>query len=170
MILLLCLCTAFPACAQGGNWPVTLEPRIAVFDIKEEKYIRSCTDSADLAELGEGEYYSFYTYFRYDGSEEINIDSLSVSVDGKDMGGWAVKSLSPSQEMGLHVYYSNMRHYMSEGEHTVCWYIDGEVIGTSTFVLTDSAEKEQEAIAVYAKTEAEKYGFPEYSDIFSLLF
>lgn len=106
-----------------------------VYSISQETFVRSGGKTGDLSELGADEYYSIVLHLQYNGSAALSWSELCVSVDGGERWYWSGGTLNPGQTMDLHVYHSNMQ-LMSEGSHSVSWYIDGEEVYSDTFMLT----------------------------------
>lgn len=142
--LLLCL-TGTLACPQPARADIDtslfeLNAEIAAYSISEERSIRLCGQTADLSALASGEYYTYHLTLKYTGSKALNIDSITVSVDGGEQWGWSTKTLDPGTDYNFHVYYSNMQSRMTEGVHTVTWYINNRPLLTKSFTFTSSMD------------------------------
>ena len=171
------------AAAAAENLSLEMEAEIAVYSSSGETYIRSCGKSAALSELSGDEYYSYLIKFRHTGSQSVQVNEMTVSVDGGERWAWAAFTMEPNTQYWFHVYYSNMKTRMTAGEHTVTWYIGNQAVWTETFLLTeemnydgvfsmpsdsDIAAHNQSATAyapyVYGVLEVEdSYRFTEYS-------
>ena len=139
--LLLCLTgtlsSPIPARADIDLSLFELSAEIAVYSISEERFIRSCGETADLSALGADEYYTYILDLKYTGSQPLAIDSFTVSVDGSEQWGWSTRSLDPDTLISFHIYYSNMQSRMTEGMHTVTWYVSGQPIFTKSFTFVN---------------------------------
>lgn len=126
-------------CAEGVGSLFDMNAEIAAYDAETEKYLYACGDTADLSALGSGEFYTYYLSISYTGSGSYTADTLEVSVDGGEKWGWQGMTFEAGARWGFHVYYVNMKSRMTEGVHTVVWYIDGEAVHEETFRFTRSS-------------------------------
>lgn len=144
--LLLGLYAFFPFLSVGSaEVTYRLEAEIAVFGIDSEAYIRSCGMTAPLDGLGSGEYYTYCAMLYNTGDEPWNVGSLGVSVDGGEIWLWQGGTIEAGSSWRLHIYYSNMKTRMTEGQHTVTWYADGYELGTMSFTLTPTSPNDPSA-------------------------
>ena len=122
--------------ADAAALPFESTAEIAVFSIENENYLRTCGDSANLKQLGADEFLTYALTLRYTGSQSLTTDGMSVSIDGGERYRWAQITFEENQAYLFHVYYVNMRRLMTEGRHTVTWYLDNQVLLTKTFEFT----------------------------------
>jgi len=83
------------AAAAAENLSLEMEAEIAVYSSSGETYIRSCGKSAALSELSGDEYYSYLIKFRHTGSQSVQVNEMTVSVDGGERWAWAAFTMEP---------------------------------------------------------------------------
>lgn len=134
ILLLLITLLPLPCIAEGEEFHCFSE--IAVYSIQRERQLRSCGVIASLDQLGSDEFLTYRLQLTYNGTKRLTDQQLEVSVDGGPKWGWAKMTFDPGSSFNCHVYYSNMQHCMTEGAHTVTWYLNGKPLHTKSFSFT----------------------------------
>ena len=107
-----------------------------VYSISKETYLRTGGKTGDLNQLYSDEYYSLVLHMQYNGQGSFDWSEFCVRVDGGEAWYWTAGSLPSGYSMDMHIYYSNMQ-YMSVGNHTATWYIDGREVYSDTFLISE---------------------------------
>lgn len=113
-----------------------LSGEIAAYSIESQTCLYDCGETAALNSLADGEFYTYVLHLRYTGDTPIQMKNMSVSVDGGAKWGWGEHTLQPGSVCIYPIYYVNMKNRMTEGAHTVTWYLGQQVLmqKTLTFV------------------------------------
>ena len=119
--------------------PIVVSGEIYVMNKTSEKYIRSAGSSADLATLGQNEYFSFVFNIKNNSGKRLDVTSAYVKIDGGEPLAWGNFSLEKGQKTFCHVYYTNMQSRQRSGSYTAEFYLNGQKAQTKTFVLRNSA-------------------------------
>ena len=117
---------------------ISTKGKILVYTKSGDEYVRSLETTADLAELGSDEYYSFSMELTYNGKEKFKWTEAYVVVDGGEKWGWGAGEASNHSVLNFRVFYVNMQKCMTPGVHTAEWYIDGEKMLAETFIIDKS--------------------------------
>jgi len=140
-LLLMALLPAAPSARADVDLSLfEMTAEIAAFNIDSESHLRSCGHTAGLNNLGAGEFYTYVLTLRYTGSSPIPMENMTVSVDGGERWGWSNHTLQPDAVCRYHIYYSNMKTRMTEGAHTVTWYLGNQVLMTKSFTFVSEVD------------------------------
>lgn len=150
-MLLFCLCcTPLPSSFAAETKDLSaLEytAQLAVYSISGEKRIRLSGETADLTDLAQDEYYTYYLLVRNTGEDAVNLENLYVRIDGGENKQWGASTLEAGASMALHVYYGNMKDLQLPGEHTAVWYLNDQAVCTKSFILTSGGSSSATAAA-----------------------
>ncbi len=105
-----------------------------VYSISQETFIRSGEQVGDLSELAADEYFSQVLHIQYNGEGTLSWSEAYVTVDGGEPWYWSSGSLESGQSTSFHIFYVNMQK-LSEGSHSVSWFMDGMEVFSDTFVI-----------------------------------
>lgn len=113
-----------------------------VYSISQETLIRSGERVGDLNSLAADEYFSLVLHVQYNGEGTLNWSEAYVTVDGGEPWYWSSGSLESGQSTSFHIFYVNMQK-LTEGRHSVSWFMDGEEVFSDTFVIERNLNWEQ---------------------------
>lgn len=152
-----------------------LSAEIARYSIESQTYLSSCGETASLGSLADGEFYTYVLWLRNTGDAPVDMKSMSVSVDGGPKWGWGDHTLQPGAVCIYPVYYVNMKSRMTEGAHTVTWYLGQQTLMSKTLTFVADMDWQaafsmptQAQIAAHNSTAAARspylYGRLQFSD------
>ena len=113
-----------------------------VYSISQETLIRSGEKVGDLNSLAADEYFSLVLHVQYNGEGTLSWSEAYVTVDGGEPWYWSSGSLESGQSTSFHIFYVNMQK-LTEGRHSVSWFMDGEEVFSDTFVIERNLNWEQ---------------------------
>lgn len=115
-------------------------PCVTVFDESTEVALREVGTVVDLSAIVSGEYPSFCFSVFNGAADALDVQEAYVTVDDGEPWGWSAHTIEAGSTVLYHVYSQNMQTVLAEGDHTASLFVNGELVCSSTFTVTQSQD------------------------------
>lgn len=102
---------------------------------RDEENLRSLGTTASLSRVADGEYLDFCVVIKNNESSDYVCKEASVSIDGQSPLGYEAFTVPAGGELSIRLGSDHMKPFLTPGNHTALWTVDGQRVCKTTFTF-----------------------------------